>query len=354
MRHYRIFFFFFQAEDGIRDVAVTGVQTCALPISLAIPCDETRLRHVSGSKAPASGDVAIVLVHGWSWDVGNPQDFYRAEGVGTSHAATLPGEVYFEKLLTRLVNRFGAAYPIYAFSYQSYRSFYETGDSLLSHVQQEQAVQHFSGVIFVTHSMGGLVARAATAFLNASNPSLVRGIVTLATPHEGTPYPVAVAFLGRFIRGVVTPGGQSLVSPNLSATEQVPLLAYAGDLSGRTAIPSPYDLAYWLFCHKIVGGDKCPADGVVTVQSALPGFVRLDHRRAPYGYTHSEMHAGFGSLGSATDPLYLSVFNDIQNRSEEHTSELQSRLHLVCRLLLETKNLDAHHAGDYVPQDCYA
>src|SRR2546426_12406121 len=28
------FFFFFQAEDGIRDYKVTGVQTCALPISL--------------------------------------------------------------------------------------------------------------------------------------------------------------------------------------------------------------------------------------------------------------------------------------------------------------------------------
>src|SRR2546422_6080612 len=28
----RLFVFFFQAEDGIRDVAVTGVQTCALPI----------------------------------------------------------------------------------------------------------------------------------------------------------------------------------------------------------------------------------------------------------------------------------------------------------------------------------
>src|SRR3989449_2487998 len=28
----RCLFFFFQAEDGIRDVAVTGVQTCALPI----------------------------------------------------------------------------------------------------------------------------------------------------------------------------------------------------------------------------------------------------------------------------------------------------------------------------------
>src|SRR2546429_4668969 len=30
---WRVVFFFFQAEDGIRDVAVTGVQTCALPIS---------------------------------------------------------------------------------------------------------------------------------------------------------------------------------------------------------------------------------------------------------------------------------------------------------------------------------
>src|SRR2546430_8962696 len=28
-----IVFFFFQAEDGIRDLTVTGVQTCALPIS---------------------------------------------------------------------------------------------------------------------------------------------------------------------------------------------------------------------------------------------------------------------------------------------------------------------------------
>src|SRR5207253_4669280 len=28
-----VFFFFFQAEDGIRDGHVTGVQTCALPIS---------------------------------------------------------------------------------------------------------------------------------------------------------------------------------------------------------------------------------------------------------------------------------------------------------------------------------
>src|SRR2546430_13913668 len=32
-----MFFFFFQAEDGIRDLTVTGVQTCALPIFLDEP-----------------------------------------------------------------------------------------------------------------------------------------------------------------------------------------------------------------------------------------------------------------------------------------------------------------------------
>src|SRR6266851_6178653 len=32
MRDVCVFFFFFQAEDGIRDRDVTGVQTCALPI----------------------------------------------------------------------------------------------------------------------------------------------------------------------------------------------------------------------------------------------------------------------------------------------------------------------------------
>src|SRR5699024_12224306 len=34
-----VFFFFFQAEDGIRDRNVTGVQTCALPISVVKKSD---------------------------------------------------------------------------------------------------------------------------------------------------------------------------------------------------------------------------------------------------------------------------------------------------------------------------
>src|SRR5439155_3656640 len=35
-----LFFFFFQAEDGIRDGHVTGVQTCALPICLLVAAIE--------------------------------------------------------------------------------------------------------------------------------------------------------------------------------------------------------------------------------------------------------------------------------------------------------------------------
>src|SRR5690348_18373486 len=40
---FSFFFFFFQAEDGIRDGRVTGVQTCALPIFAATLLPESRL-----------------------------------------------------------------------------------------------------------------------------------------------------------------------------------------------------------------------------------------------------------------------------------------------------------------------
>src|SRR2546429_7293245 len=40
-------------------------------------------------------------------------------------------------------------------------------------------------------------------------------------------------------------------------------------------------------------------------------------------------------------------------RSEEHTSELQSRLHLVCRLLLEKKTKEATPASLAPPSPCH-
>src|SRR5687768_18188674 len=43
-------------------------------------------------------------------------------------------------------------------------------------------------------------------------------------------------------------------------------------------------------------------------------------------------------VATATD-IVLPCFGNTTSRSEEHTSELQSRLHLVCRLLLEKKKI---------------
>src|SRR5690554_7418857 len=47
--------------------------------------------------------------------------------------------------------------------------------------------------------------------------------------------------------------------------------------------------------------------------------------------------------------ILITKRNSYQNRSEEHTSELQSRPHLVCRLLLEKKNKQNHHPHTLYP-----
>src|SRR5205823_12166986 len=56
-----LFFFFFQAEDGIRDKLVTGVQTCALPIlgrlMQRLINQITQLRHPY-----RTGEIIIVLM----------------------------------------------------------------------------------------------------------------------------------------------------------------------------------------------------------------------------------------------------------------------------------------------------
>src|SRR5882762_10698621 len=54
-------FFFFQAEDGIRDSSGTGVQTCALPISWRV-----------GALAVGLGSVRIIGLTGHSHDTDHP------------------------------------------------------------------------------------------------------------------------------------------------------------------------------------------------------------------------------------------------------------------------------------------
>src|SRR5688572_31000156 len=51
-------------------------------------------------------------------------------------------------------------------------------------------------------------------------------------------------------------------------------------------------------------------------------------------HAQADRHAFIGELG---DGLRDVVFEDLEVRSEEHTSELQSQSNIVCRLLLEKK-----------------
>src|SRR5690625_7500930 len=52
-------FFFFQAEDGIRDGHVTGVQTCALPISAS--SSRTRVSMTTKPWAPVTGSCQVKI-----------------------------------------------------------------------------------------------------------------------------------------------------------------------------------------------------------------------------------------------------------------------------------------------------
>src|SRR6266446_7717205 len=65
-----MFFFFFQAEDGIRDYKVTGVQTCALPI---FPC--------RGGVPPLKGDklteIYAELADPGQWKIVNEHHLVR-------------------------------------------------------------------------------------------------------------------------------------------------------------------------------------------------------------------------------------------------------------------------------------
>src|SRR5256885_3264419 len=77
------FFFFFQAEDGIRDYKVTGVQTCALPISWTGVRAITQFPKVDAIRRPAVALLFILVLQlclGFAafltrvvWSVGAPQ-----------------------------------------------------------------------------------------------------------------------------------------------------------------------------------------------------------------------------------------------------------------------------------------
>src|SRR2546422_3702381 len=72
--------------------------------------------------------------------------------------------------------------------------------------------------------------------------------------------------------------------------------------------------------------------GFLTHNRTIAAFLRLIWDEE---YVHHTMPEGFHDFARFITPEELTAA--VMKRSEEHTSELQSRLHLVCRLLLEKK-----------------
>src|SRR5690625_7777396 len=91
-------FFFFQAEDGIRDGHVTGVQTCALPISLILG-------------TPLVAAVLYVMDHApqlwpiWAWVIRSEE---RRVGKECRYRGTL--EYYNKKILSAMREGRGSCY----------------------------------------------------------------------------------------------------------------------------------------------------------------------------------------------------------------------------------------------------
>src|SRR5256885_10361110 len=85
-RRLRVLFFFFQAEDGIRDYKVTGVQTCALPISHARRWE--KLQQNAMDNAQALFRAGVLLAAGT--DAPYPGDM---QGEGLHHELELLVEI---------------------------------------------------------------------------------------------------------------------------------------------------------------------------------------------------------------------------------------------------------------------
>src|SRR5256884_8414948 len=231
---YLCLFFFFQAEDGIRDVAVTGVQTCALPI-LAHAISQYDPSEVVSARKHRGKITALVSV-----------------GRNRNHVAFQSSQ--FQRTVSALV----------------------TGPQF--HTAERALVRRCTCELLAFDFL------ESHSSFDAEEPNPVTGRASLALFRPA---------LGQLaMRGTVTPGATEAYKDRFSS--------YFGRAAPGTA---PSITLPVLSCGVLLGSLRAGLN-----------------------------HAAGDACARVAGRISLVIV-----RSEEHTSELQSRLHLVCRLLLEKK-----------------
>src|SRR2546425_3138227 len=300
---YFFFFFFFQAEDGIRDKLVTGVQTCALPISVEFSNDElSRLRDAG---APFPSALRILLHRQYLFAFHQlPAAVEVAPGAGPPGRGGLPGC----DSIRRVSGATGGRYV-------------DCGDE-----------RNSAWLIRFEHA---------------------RAVVQGALPCQRD-----IPASGAFLKGV---GGHRCAghSPDPPATRRKS--AHTADDSSACAHPhihcgvplvvagKRYDptrgVSNWSARRVRGGPDSASPVPAVILRS---GGIASRHAPVALSQTFTQICAVDRSpdlalqfpdlltLYSQPPALYV-VDGSGFRRSEEHTSELQSLAYLVCRLLLEKK-----------------
>src|SRR5256885_8677471 len=289
----RCLFFFFQAEDGIRDYKVTGVQTCALPIS------ETRIVCGRGCKPGAAckkllrSRVRIVC----GIDKRTFCDRRVREAIETllrieRVRRSEPFQFVFRRIEVCVLHseRFedaGTEEFVQSFARDHFHKppediYSQTVFPTIPRIKKQRHARQALDVVFD----GAIVRQQAV----------------------------------RNIRGGVE--RSKSVIPVVGEPRRVPQEVANGDLSRRRdcvgCAGRRLNQHFWILELWQIFRDRA-------LQKEVALFVQHHHR-----------HAGDG-FGHRADPEHGVRTHRLTGRSEEHTSELQSPCNLVCRLLLEKK-----------------
>ena len=311
-----IVIFFFQAEDGIRDYDVTGVQTCALPIfEYQFPLDGDYVVHLAGHIADENGQILEVtgtfdLVVANSLDIetlllpGTPFEVGDSLPVGLQVYPGVPADVRFT----------------------------------VTHIGADNAVtkKEYTG----TASTGGWWDGDGQSFLfAAAGEYLVEAEARYPDTEERL-------WAGRMKYGgvVATPDGP-IIAHGLRGHDALdyipPPWGFGIDFSADGHLQFPY------FTGDILWGMEGPENrgdltGLDHFHSSGPGdTVNVGLSMQIVDEDHSLVKRALKlAEGSMPEEKYKDLLKagQVPLRSEEHTSELQSRRNLVCRLLLEKKN----------------